>query len=139
MVSCSFLFYSQCIHSYLKHLAFLFPKREQEHLHTEKQTKTNSICRALTRFKSKRQRKKKQRKVLPWRPRKQMLIRVRHTDRYHSALIWASYRQSSQSNRILQAQRMCTEEHPVLLKHGFEFCDRNRDRKTLYFYSTVSL
>lgn len=31
-----------------------------------------------------------------------------------------------ESNQILKAQRMCTKEHPVLLKHKCEFRDRDR-------------
>ena len=60
--------------SCLKYLVlfFSFPKREIGVFAYWKQPHLQG----LTRFKSKRQRKRKQRKVLLWRPRKQMFIRA---------------------------------------------------------------
>lgn len=59
-------------HSYLKYLAFFFSKREIGSFAYWKQPHLQD----LTRLKSKKQRKRKQRKVLLWRPRKQMFIRA---------------------------------------------------------------
>lgn len=84
------------MHSYLKYLALLFSPKEGEMgtLHIEKEP----YLLGLTRFKSKRQRQRKQRKVLLWRPRKQMLI-------------------GAQTHRSL-SQRTCLSEQASIRPHS---------------------
>lgn len=124
---CSLLFNSQGVHSYLKYLSFSSPQKKGARRICILKNKQNwPHLLGLTRFKSKRQRKRKQRKVLLWRPRKQMFIRAQ-THRWLSESTYLNMlSQTAQPNQILKAQRMRTEEQPVLLKHGFEFCDRDR-------------
>lgn len=111
-------------HSYLKYLAF-FPPQKRE-IGTFAYWKPVPFS-GFNKIQIKKAKEEKQRKVLPCGAlASRCSLGPRHTDYYHNVLICTRYHQTTQSNQILKAQRMCTEEHPVLLKHEFEFCDRDR-------------
>lgn len=136
---CRRLLNSQCTHSHGKIWLPPPPQKGDGIICILKNKQKGPCVLGLTRFKSKRQRKKKYRKVQLGALESSCSLGCRHRDSYHNALIWTRYRQTTQSNQILKAQRTCSEEHPVLLKRGSEFCDSDRGVGESTGYHSLSL